>query len=152
MRALFLSLLGLVAATAGLTTAAQTGDRPTTGHGSHDAAFESCAKACSDCQRICDMCSTHCAHLLAQGQREHVKTLHTCQDCATHCMAATSIVARRGPFSDTICKACGEACARCGKACEQFSQDEHMRRCAEECRRCEKACRDMIQHVGHAAR
>ena len=82
-----------------------------------------------------------------QGKKEHAKTLATCQDCATHCSAAASIVARKGPFSDLICKACAEACARCGKACEQFPDDKHMKMCAEECRKCEKECREMLKHT-----
>jgi hypothetical protein len=60
-------------------------------------------------------------------------------------------VARGGPFSDLICTACAEACARCAKACEQQPGDEHMKACAEECRRCEKECREMLKHVGHNA-
>jgi hypothetical protein len=58
-------------------------------------------------------------------------------------------VARRGPFSDAICHACAEACARCAKACEKFPNDPHMKRCAEECRKCEKACKEMLTHLGH---
>ena len=27
------------------------------------------AKACHDCARICDACSTHCAHLIAAGKK-----------------------------------------------------------------------------------
>lgn len=111
------------------------------------AAYDNCAKACGDCQRSCDSCATHCANLIAQGKQEHLQTLQTCQDCATHCSAAACIVARRGPFSDTICKACTEACKRCGDACEKFKEDHHMKKCADECRKCEKACRDMLAHV-----
>jgi hypothetical protein len=109
--------------------------------------YDRCAKACGDCQRACDSCAGHCAHLLAEGKKEHEKTLATCQDCATHCSAAASIVARKGPFSDLICRACAEACARCGKSCEGFPNDRHMKQCAEECRRCEKACREMLKHT-----
>jgi hypothetical protein len=121
---------------------------PAAGQGHHGEYYDKCARACSDCQRSCDSCSTHCAHLLAEGKKEHHKTLATCQDCATHCAAAASIVARKGPFSDLICKACAEACERCGKACEAFPGDKHMKQCAEECRRCEKACREMLEHTG----
>jgi hypothetical protein len=113
----------------------------------HDGdAYDKCARACSDCQRACDSCATHCAHLLAEGKKEHLKTLATCQDCATHCAAAACIVARKGPFTDTICTACAEACARCGKTCAAYPDDKHMKQCAEECRKCEKACRDMLKH------
>ncbi len=118
----------------------------------HHNAYDRCAKACGDCQRACDSCAAHCAKMLAEGHKEHRHTLASCQDCATHCGAAACIVARRGPYSDTICTACAEACARCAKACERFSEDEHMKQCAGECRRCEKACREMLDHVGKKTR
>lgn len=114
----------------------------------HHGAYDACAKACSDCQRSCDSCATHCAMMVAQGKKEHLQSLQTCQDCATLCSAASSITARRGPFSDTICTACAEACKRCGDTCAKMSDDAHMKQCADECRRCEKACRDMLTHVG----
>lgn len=117
-------------------------------HDSHAAIYEDCARACNDCQRACDACATHCAKLLAGGQKEHLKTLQTCQDCATHCSAAASIVARKGPFADLICTACAAACKRCGDECEKHKDDAHMNKCAEECRKCEKACRAMQKHLG----
>jgi hypothetical protein len=113
----------------------------------HHEQFDKCAKACSDCARACDSCAHHCAHMLADGKKEHMKTLRSCQDCATHCAAAACIVARHGVYSDLICTACAEACARCGKACEQFPDDKHMKACAEECRKCEKECREMLKHT-----
>lgn len=125
-----------------------TADDKAKGADHHVAAYETCAKACGDCQRACDSCAAHCAMLISQGKAEHFQTLQTCQDCATCCSAAASIVARMGPFSDAICKACAEACARCGKACEKLSKDAHMKKCAEECKHCEKACRDMLTYAG----
>ncbi|AWM37090.1 hypothetical protein C1280_08670 [Gemmata obscuriglobus] len=114
----------------------------------HDAAFESCAKACNDCEQVCTSCATHCADLLAQGQKDHQKTLATCRDCATTCAAAARIVAAKGPFADLICTACADACKRCGDACDQFKDDPMMKQCADECRRCEKVCRDMPARTG----
>jgi hypothetical protein len=114
-------------------------------------AYQRCAQSCSDCQRACDMCAAQCAHLLAQGKKDHLRTLQTCQDCATHCAAAACIVSRQGPFSGLICRACAEACAICGKECEKFGDDPHMKKCAEECRKCEKACREMLSHVDEKA-
>lgn len=128
--------------------AASPADDKAKGDDHHAAAYDNCAKACGDCQRACDSCTTHCARMISQGKKEHLQTLQTCQDCATHCSAAAAIVARKGPFSDTICKACAEACKRCGDACEKFKDDHHMKQCADECRKCEKACRDMLTHVG----
>lgn len=115
---------------------------------------EKCAAACSDCQRACDACAHHCGLMLAEGKKEHLTTLQTCQDCATVCAAAAGIVARHGPFSDAICKACAEACNRCGKECEKFPNDPMMKKCADACKACEKACRDMLDahHPGGQGR
>ncbi len=117
-------------------------------HAEHDAMMVACAKACSDCQRMCDMCGTHCAHMLADGKKEHKTTLATCQDCSTICAAASQVVARGGPFAVTVCTACAECCAKCAKECEKFPDDKHMKMCAEECKKCEKACTDMVKHMG----
>src|SRR5947209_8470720 len=125
MRKLVLTALALAAASFAGGPGWTAADKADGGSPEHHAAFEHCAKACGDCQRACDSCATHCARLVADGKKEHLKTLRTCQDCATHCSAAACIVARMGPFADTICKACAEACARCGKQCEQHAEDAH---------------------------
>ncbi len=129
---------------------AQPAAKPASGHAEHDGMLQACAKACSDCQRACDSCAIHCAHMLRDGQKAHATTLMTCLDCADFCAAAAHIVARGGPFAASICESCAEACARCGKECEKFPDDKHMKMCAEECRKCEKACRDMVKHAGQA--
>ena len=117
-------------------------------HPEHDAMMMACAKACSVCQRMCDMCATHCSHMLAEGKKEHAKTLATCLDCSTICSAASQVVARGGPFSHMVCLACADCCAKCAKACEMHPDDKHMKMCAEECRKCEKACAEMVKHMG----
>jgi hypothetical protein len=114
----------------------------------HHEMFQKCAEECADCQLACDACARHCAQLVADGKKEHLRTLQTCQDCADFCSAAAHIVARQGPFAALICESCAEACARCGKECERFPDDQMMRKCAEECRACEKACREMVRHAG----
>lgn len=138
-----------LAALEGRTSAA---DKP---HGDHSAVnkmFRDCAEACSDCQRECDACSSHCARHVSMGHKDHLTTLMTCQDCANFCAAAAQIVSRGGPFADLICSACAEACARCGKECEKFPDDDTMKQCAEECRKCEKACRNMTKDAKHGAK
>jgi hypothetical protein len=142
--------MGLMALLVVAAAVAQQPTKPTGVHKEHDEGMQACAKACSDCQRACDMCATHCGHMLAEGMKEHVSTLMTCQDCADICAAASQVVARGGPFSGIICQSCADACAACAKECEKFSKDEHMTACAKECRKCEKACRDMVKHDGHS--
>lgn len=114
--------------------------------GGHQHMFAECAEACSDCQRECDACATHCATLLSEGKKDHLMTLQTCQDCADICSAAAQIVARNGVFGTIICAACADACAKCAGACEKHASDTMMAACAKECRECEKACRDMVNH------
>jgi hypothetical protein len=110
-----------------------------------EGAGDPCAKACSQCQRSCEGCGAHCAKLLAEGKKEHLKTVKSCQDCASLCSAAASITARKGPFVDLVCAACADACKRCGDACAEHAEhDEVMKQCSDECRRCEKACREML--------
>jgi len=118
---------------------------------SHHRSYDECANACAACQRVCDSCAAHCLGLVAEGKKEHQQTLQTCLDCAEICAAANRIVSRSGPFSDTICRACAEACDRCAKACEQFPSDEYMAQCAKECRTCQKACEAMLSHGARSA-
>jgi hypothetical protein len=117
--------------------------------GHHNEHFDKCAKACTACLRECESCAHHCAHLVAEGKKEHLKTLGTCADCADFCAAAARIVARHGKMSVLICESCAKACDTCGKACEEHPKDEHMTRCAKACRDCAAACREMIQHAAH---
>jgi hypothetical protein len=99
--------------------------------------------------RECESCAHHCANQVAEGKKDHLKTLGTCTDCAEFCASAAKIVARHGPFAVTICESCEKACDQCGAACEKFSEDKHMTRCAKACRNCAKACRDMVKQANH---
>ena len=83
----------------------------------HHEMHEKCAKACFDCSRECASCFHHCTHLVADGKKEHTKTLHLCNDCATICAAAGQVAGRAGPLSVTLCDACAKACDTCGEAC-----------------------------------
>jgi hypothetical protein len=121
-------------------------------HSGHGGAANDCAAACADCQRSCDSCAEHCLKLVAEGNKRHQQTLQTCLDCAEICAAADRIVSRSGPFSDTICRACAEACKRCATACEQFPDDEHMAQCANECGKCQRACESMLSQSPQAGR
>ena len=127
-------------------------DRDPSSHDPHGQPTPECAAECAECQQVCDSCAAHCLMLVADGQKEHQQTLQTCLDCAEICAAADRVVARGGPFSDVICRACAEACARCAAACEKFPDDEHMARCAKECRKCQQACETMLGEGKNSAR
>jgi hypothetical protein len=111
--------------------------------------MEKCAKACADCSRECESCARHCAMMLAEGKKAHLKTLATCADCGDFCALAARIVSRQGPTYVTTCEACVKVCDLCAGACEEFKDDEHMKRCAKACRDCASACREMLKHAGH---
>lgn len=111
--------------------------------------FNVCAKACANCQLLCHSCHHHCEELVADGKKQHVKTMKLCSDCGDICALAANIVSRHGPLSVTVCEACAKACDDCGKACAQFADDEHMKKCAQECQKCAAACREMIKHSGY---
>jgi hypothetical protein len=117
-------------------------DNPHAGH--HAEHFAKCAKACADCQLQCDMCFTHCRELLAEGKKEHAKTVQTCADCGECCKLAATLSARQSPYAVPACDCCAKCCDDCAAACEKFPGDTHMAACAKACRDCAKACRDMI--------
>ena len=143
-----ISLVALVLGIVGVVSFCQQGQtQEKVHHTEHNLMMQECAKVCSDCQRACDTCATHCAHMLHEGRKAHLTTLMTCQDCATVCSSAAQIVARGGPHSVLICECCAKVCDLCGTACEKFPDDEHMKACAEECRKCEKACKAMDKHM-----
>lgn len=120
----------------------------------HAEHFAACAKACTKCMRECESCAHHCVHLVAEGKKDHLKSVGTCSDCAEFCAMAAKVVSHHGPMAGLSCEACAKACdacaAECDRCCEK-SPDEHMKRCADVCRECAKACREMVKHAGHAA-
>jgi len=106
-----------------------------------DSKIQECAKTCSDCQRVCDLCATYCADMLADGKKEYLSCLMHCSDCATCCAACSQVCASGGPLSAVMSECCSMCCAHCAKACEAFPEDKHLKACAEECRKCEKGCK-----------
>jgi hypothetical protein len=129
-----LSLLGARADT-------KPADDPHHGH------FMECARACADCMRECESCAHHCANLLADGKKDHFRSMALCIDCGDACAVAGKLAARGGPLAGPICEACAKACDVCGDECKRFPDDEHMTKCAKACVDCAKACRDMLKHL-----
>jgi hypothetical protein len=105
-------------------------------------AFMDCGKLCDDCTRSCELSSSHCVQMIADGNKDCLPIMKACQDCATICSATSRIVTKNGPCTDIICTSCVEACKRCATLCEK-SNDPILQKCAQTCRICEKACRDM---------
>jgi hypothetical protein len=143
-------LLGTLLASALVLAAFGTAGRAEDKEHKHDEHSDKCAKACATCLLECESCAHHCAHLVAKGEKEHLRTLGTCADCGDVCALAAKVVARKGPTAVTVCEACAKVCDECAKACEEVGpKDEHMKRCAKACKDCAAACREMIKHAGH---
>ena len=141
-----LTVVGVIAA--GLIALAGTKTRADEGHEGHEQ-FDKCAKVCADAQLHCDSCFHHCAELVAKGEKDHVKTMHNCVDCAEVCSTAAKLVSRHSAMSAPACEACVKCCEMCAESCEKFRDDKHMAACAKSCRDCAKACREMIKHLAH---
>ena len=138
----------LTASAAGLAALASGANAFAQDH-EHMTHFETCAKACADCQIHCDSCFQHCADLVAKGDKSHVKTMHACVDCAECCKLAATLSARHSPYAAAACECCAKCNDDCAAACEKFPDDKHMAMCAKSCRDCAKACREMIKHLAH---
>ena len=139
----------LTASAVGLATLATGANAFAYQHDEHEMHFETCAKACADCQIHCDSCFQHCADLLAKGDKNHIKTMHACVDCAECCKLAATLSARHSPYAAAACECCAKCNDDCAAACEKFPADKHMAMCAKACRDGAKACREMIKHVAH---
>lgn len=113
----------------------------------HDEHFDRCAKACADCQRMCDSCYRHCADLVAGGNKDHARSMNLCLDCGEVCSTAAKLSARKSTLAGPTCEACARVCDVCAEECEKFKDDKHMTACARECRACAKECRAMLKHI-----
>ena len=142
-----LIVVALAFAFAGVVVVAKQGltDDKKVAHSEHNAVMQECAKACSDCQRACDTCTTHCAHLMAAGEKDHLACMASCQDCATCCVCCSQLCARGGPSAMAMAECCAKVCGNCAKACEAFPDDKELTKCAAECRKCEKVCKAMAK-------
>jgi hypothetical protein len=114
----------------------------------HAEHFLKCAKACNDCQLQCDSCFKHCLTLLADGKKEHAKTVQLCADCGECCTTCSTLCARQSPLARPMLECCVTCCDECAVACAKVTDDKHMAACAKSCRDCSKECRAMLKHLG----
>jgi hypothetical protein len=110
--------------------------------------MQECIQACTTCHGICLETITHC---LQKGGRHaepgHIRLL---MDCAQICQTSADFMLRGSDFHTSTCGLCAEICERCAASCDQFGDDEMMKRCADACRMCAQSCREMA-HSGHGA-
>ena len=103
-------------------------------HTQMSAATTECVDACLECAKTCLETARHCLEMGGQhAAAAHVTTL---LDCAEICETSANFMSRGSEMQATVCTACAEAC-------EQFPEDDVMRRCAEICRQCAASCRRM---------
>jgi hypothetical protein len=140
-----MAIAALVALAGGWSALRLKADEPKSSPHHLSAEMEKCLKECARCAKECESCLSHCTDLVADGKREHVRTLRTCNDCGDMCAMAGKLIARNGAFMNPMCEACRKACDGCGAECAKYPHDEHMARCAQACKDCAKACKDMLQ-------
>ena len=116
--------------------------------GEHAAHFDHCAKVCAECMVVCESNFQHCARLVADGRKEHERSMRLSIDCAELCATAGKLSGRKSLLSVPACEACAIGCEMCAAECEKHG-DEHMKHCARACRECAKVCREMVRQAGH---
>lgn len=139
-------LLGIIGAgSAGLL--AFTGEASAAPSGHHrDKGHQECLDACTNCAQECESMFNHCAKLVAEGHKEHLKSARTAIDCAAFCALSAQMIARMSPMMVYSCEACAKACKKCGDECAKFDMPE-MKHCAEVCRKCEQSCLEMVRSM-----
>lgn len=109
--------------------------------GGHGQMMDECIQTCIECYRTCLETANYC---LEKGGRHaeasHIRMLLACADI---CQTSANFMLLGSELHARTCAVCAEVCQRCAESCEQFGDDEQMRRCAEICRRCAQSCRQM---------
>jgi hypothetical protein len=112
-----------------------------------DPVHKECLEACSECARSCDMTYHHCLMEVAQGKKEHAKSLQYAADCAGFCALSACNIAKHSPLMVYSCEACAEACKDTLAVVSKFDSEE-MKAAARSLARCEKSCREMVKAMG----
>ena len=136
-----LGAAGLSALAAG-EAAAQAHEHEHAHH--HDKTHEECLKACGDCAKSCDETFHHCYLMVADGKKEHAKSLHLLSDCAGFCALSACMIAKHSPLMIHSCLACAEACKETAAEVGKFDSPE-MKDAVKALERCEASCREMVK-------
>jgi hypothetical protein len=103
-----------------------------------------CAKNCAETMNSCNKGFHHCYRQVAEGKKEHARTMHLCVDRAEICGTAAALVARMSPLMVHTCKAAADCCEGLLAQCEKLN-DPEMKSVVEACGSCAKSCREMVQ-------
>jgi hypothetical protein len=136
-------LAGLAATAAGLTAVAGASE-VYAAQGANNDLHDRCAKNCAETMIACNKGFQHCYRQVAEGKKEHARTMHLCVDCADICGTAAALVARMSPLLAHTCTAAADCCDGLLAQCEKLN-DPEMKSVAEACGACAKSCREMVQ-------
>lgn len=105
--------------------------------------MRACLDECQRCEQTCLETVTYC---LEQGG-DHSDPAHIALllDCAKICETSASFLARGSRQHAAVCGVCAGICKACEESCEQWPEDEVMKRCADACRSCFESCREMAR-------
>ncbi len=113
----------------------------------HDKVHDDCLKACSDCAKSCDETFHHCVMEVAQGKKEHARSVQLLSDCAGFCALSACMIAKHSPLMAHSCGACAEACKETAAEVMKYDSPEMMT-AVKALRECEKSCRAMVASMG----
>jgi len=114
------------------------------GHHAHDRIHKECLDACGDCARACDEAFHHCYMEVAEGKREHARSLHLVSDCAGFCSLSACLIAKHSPLMAHSCESCARACADTMAETSKFDSPE-MKAVTKALKHCEATCKAMVE-------
>lgn len=112
------------------------------GHDHAKMGHDACLKACSDCAKSCDETFHHCVMMVAEGKKEHAKSVQLLSDCAGFCALSACMIAKHSPLMGYSCMSCAEACKATAAEVGKFDSPQ-MKAAAAKLIACEKSCREM---------
>lgn len=110
-------------------------------HKTSNLEMERCIKNCVECHNVCLQTVAYCLEKGgSHAQKSHIGLL---LNCAEICQTSADFMLSGSDLHPRTCLVCAEVCERCADACDQFGDDEVMKKCAEICRQCAASCRSM---------
>ncbi len=116
-------------------------------------ALARCIELCMSCAQACTACADACLSESDEQLPELRKCIRSDEDCADICNTTARILSRHTGYdaniTGTVLLACITVCRSCGDECARHaSRHEHCRVCAQACRRCEQACQELLDALG----
>ncbi|MGW4545439.1 four-helix bundle copper-binding protein [Streptomyces violaceorubidus] len=114
-------------------------------------AMARCIEECLRCAQACTACADAC--LSEPTVADLTKCIRTDMDCADVCGTTAAVLSRHTGYDANVTRAvlqaCATVCRACGDECARHAgMHEHCRVCAEACRSCEQACDELLAGLG----